>query len=77
MFDYDTETKTFTADWSELSYSGHRFNTMLTIKNERTGGEVTFDIVTVDRDREGDWTAMRFKSTSKEHPDLKLVVFND
>jgi hypothetical protein len=74
-FTWDKRNNTFTAEISELR--GHNFNTIITIRNPKTGGEVMFTCTDVKRDREGDWQWMTFMSQSKQHPNLKLVVFND
>ena len=74
-FDYYSMTQTFTAEISELR--GHPFNTLITIRNEKTGGEVSFECDKVNRDREDEWLSMEFKSQSKEHPFLRIVIFND
>jgi len=76
-FEYDKKTKTFIGRFDHLSRRcGHHFNTLVTIRNERTSGEVTFEVDQVIQGR-NDWTLMRFKSLSKDHPDLRLTILNE
>jgi len=79
LFDYDKTTKTFVGYFANLSQRhGHHWNTLITIRNEKTGGEVVFEVdQTVQAPKPQWWKLMRFKSLSKEHPDLRLTVIND
>jgi hypothetical protein len=77
LFDYDAKTKTFVGYFTNLSQRhGHNFNTLITIRNEKTGGEVVFEVTQVVQGQR-DWKLMKFESQSKTHPDLKLVVINE
>jgi hypothetical protein len=78
LFDFDTKTKTFVGYFSNLwQRHGHTFNTLITLRNEKTGGEVVFEVTQVINTRDGNWKLMRFESKSKEHPDLKLTIINE
>jgi hypothetical protein len=78
LFEYDAKTKTFFGYHSNLSQRhGHHFNTLITIHNEKTHGEVTFECdQVVEAAKPLWWKMMRFKSLSKDHPELRLTVIN-
>jgi hypothetical protein len=77
LFTYDAKTKTFVGYFSNLwQRHGHTFNTLVTIRNEKTHGEVVFEVVQVVQGQR-DWKLMRFESQSKAHLDLKLTIINE
>jgi hypothetical protein len=78
LFTYDTKTKTFVGLFTNLSQRhSHHFNTLITVRNEKTNGEVVFEVDQVVNTPSGDWKLMRFKSTSKAHPELRLTILNE
>jgi len=78
LFEFDKPTKTFIGYFSNLSQRhGHNFNTLVTIRSGKTGCEVTFEVdQMVSAPEPVGWKLMRFKSLSKDHPDLRLTIIN-
>lgn len=90
MFGYDRQTKTFSAEISELSHfvgSEALFEMIvgsgLKIKSERTTCVSEFQLVHVEKDSEQDivsWTFVPTKGSVHSYPALKnhtVVIYND
>ena len=70
---FSFRNSTFTAEASDLN--GYTFNSYVRLSNPTTHGEIEFDLVNVQRDREGDVQFWEFASRSKAP--LRIIIFND
>lgn len=76
LVSYNKDFRTFSAEASTLQGDGHDFNSMVILYNPKTNKEVQFDLIEVNRDREGDLRFWKFQSKGIEPP-VYLTIFND
>lgn len=65
----------FTAEISTLR--GYPVSAKIVLVNPKTGGQIDFDLVTIDRDREGETAGWNYESKSGEHAGLRVLIIND
>jgi hypothetical protein len=80
LFDYDAETRTFTADISELEAVHGQVGVVFYMRSARTGAMVEFEYILANRDdEEGEVQSWYF--TSEYLPSinghLRVIIFND
>ena len=75
LFQWNKDTKTFTAEIAELQGKLHGGEKQITINNPKTGKSVVFDFVKADMDGSGEDTyGWRYEN---KKDGLKLLIIND
>ena len=83
LFDYDAETRTFTADISELEAVHGQVGVVFNMRSARTGAMVEFEYISANRDDEDDeeGEVQSWYFTSEYLPSinghLRVIIFND
>lgn len=73
LFRYDAATRTHKTTIVRLR--GHKFNTLVTLRDDATGECVQYALKRVLRNR-SDWIAMTFQATSDDNRGAQIVVLN-
>lgn len=80
LFDYDAETRTFTADISELEAVHGQVGVIFNMRSARTGAMVEFEYILAERDdEEGEVQSWIYTSEYLPSIDghLRAVIFNE
>lgn len=65
----------FTAEISTLR--GYPVATKIVLVNPKTGGQIKFNLITVDRDREGETVGWNYRAEPGKYADLRILIIND
>lgn len=76
-FDFNPNTKTLTADCSDLPGQELSLSKSFPVKSHHTGRVMWFQFSKNIRDAEGDLVASEFKPVKGAGVDIRMVVWND